>query len=352
MKLVNAYVTQADLQIEYEPADIITLPFPLYKLYLKMSSHQPDRTKPHGLIVSPSTGLMKLPAGSSPALSEIISRSLLHIQTRAESVVPARKAGDECEFEIATGVKIVMCWIPPGEFLMGSPEDEKDRYDKETQHRVKITQGYWLAKTQTTQAQWNAVMGSSPSYFKGEDLPVEHVSWKDICGDEGCSEGFLESANRIRSGDEYFHLPTEAQWEYACRAGTAGADAGDLDEIAWYRENNDGMTHPVGQKKANAWGLHDMIGNVFEWCSDWYGDYDGREATNPVGPARGSYRVVRGCDWTRSAFQCRAAFRGVNHRIPPRRGPNCQGPIFLNYFGFRLARSSVPSAAKCKANGA
>jgi formylglycine-generating enzyme required for sulfatase activity len=206
----------------------------------------------------------------------MVNRSLAQIQTNQTSglsrsggeLVAPLKAGDEREFEIAPGVKIVMCWIPPGDFLMGSPEDEVGHRDNETQHRVKITQGFWLAKTPTTQRQWSAVMGNNPSHFKGGDLPVEQVSWSDICGGESRAGGFLGKLNQFASAGGKFDLPTEAQWEYACRAGTTGPYAGDLDEVAWYHANSRLRTHPVGLKKSNDWGLNDMHGNVCEWCAD------------------------------------------------------------------------------------
>lgn len=313
-----------------------------------MTSDQSDPTKPHGLIVSPSIGLVKLSDGGSSALSEIIERSLLNIQTSRDLVMPARKAGEESEFEIAPGVKIVMCWIPPDEFLMGSPKDEENRSDKETQHRVKITQGFWLAKTQITQGQWQSVMGNNPidsiyypSYLKGVELPVVIVSRLDICGDESGDGGFLGSANKFAGSDGRFYLPTEAQWEYACRAGTTGPYYGNIDEIAWYKENSDGKPHPVAQKNPNAWGLHDMLGNVSEWCSDRYGAYDVRAATDPEDTASDSCRMFRGGSWNVNAVICRAAYRNGNPY-----------PDYNDYdIGFRLARSSIPSAARGGANG-
>jgi len=253
--------------------------------------------------------LARLPGGDSPALAEIIARSLLHIQTSKALALRQRSAGEECEFEIAPGVKLVMCWIPPGEFLMGRPADEVGRRDYEKQHRVRITRGFWLAKTQTSQAQWEALMGSNPSYFKGKDLPVEQVSWKDICGDDSANEGFLGKLNRHLPTGEKFHLPTEAQWEFACRAGTTGTYAGNLDEMGWYDDNSDDRTHPVGKKKPNAWGLHDMHGNVCEWCADWYGVYPESAATDPTGPNIGSGRAYRGGSWNINGGYCRSADR-------------------------------------------
>lgn len=297
-----------------------------------MSSNQTDPAKPHGLIVAPSAGLMKLPDGGSSALSEIINRSLHHIQTRADLAVPARKAGEECEFEIAPGVKIVMCWIPPGEFMMGSPANEKHRHNNETQHLVVITHGYFLAKTQITQAQWRAVMNNNPSHFakNGNERPAEGMSWLDVCGDEAENEGFLGRINRLNTTGGHCYLPTEAQWEYACRAGTTGPYYWNLDEVAWYRDNSAGATHPVGQKQPNRWGLHDMLGNVWEWCADWYEEYSTGIVEYSANPHLEPYRVYRGGGWNNSSFNCRAATR--NNYIPTNN----------NYVGFRIARSPVP----------
>ena len=240
---------------------------------------------------------------------------------------------------IAPGVMMRMCWIPPGEFLMGSPEDELGRDDDETQHRVTITQGFWLGKYQVTQAQWEAVMGGNPSWGKGANLPVERVTWDEI-SEPG---GFLERTNDFAATGARFALPTEAQWEYACRAGTTTAlNSGknltstegacqNLDEVAWYRENSCEETHPVGMKKANAWGLHDMLGNSNEWCADWYGDYPTKPMADPLGPDTGSDRVFRGGSLGYYARYCRVARR------------NCGDPADSDgNVGFRAARSSVP----------
>jgi formylglycine-generating enzyme required for sulfatase activity len=294
----------------------------------------PAESKPseqNGLIIRPEEALALLRSKNSSALSEIIGRALVHIRASTSRALPERIAGEECEFEIAPGVKMVMCWIPPGEFHMGSPEDEEGRRDDETQHLVRITQGFWLAKTQTTQAQWQAVMGNNPSYFNGDDLPVENVSWIDICGNESGTGGFLGALNKRLPTGGRFYLPTEAQWEYACRAGTTGPYAGNLDEIAWYVRNSYDKTHPVGHKMPNAWGLHDIFGNVCEWCFDWDGDYDLGVVTDPIGPASGSSRVLRGGGWFVGASDCRVAVRGNYY---PANGNR--------YFGFRVARSLVP----------
>jgi formylglycine-generating enzyme required for sulfatase activity len=204
------------------------------------------------------------------------------------------------------GMRLV--WIPPGEFLMGSPTNEEGRYDDEgPRHRVTLTKGFYLGVHEVTQRQWRTVMGDNPSHFKGDDLPVESISWEEA----------VEFCRKLstKEGVEY-RLPTEAQWEYACRAGTTsrynfGDSEVSLGEYAWYGGNSDGRTHPVGQKKANAFGLYDMHGNVWEWCQDWFGSYAGGPVTDPLGPASGANRVGRGGGWYNNAGGCRSADRGA-----------------------------------------
>jgi formylglycine-generating enzyme required for sulfatase activity len=315
--------------------------------------HQESQNLPkvNGLIVQPSTGLVTMPDGDSSALSEIINRSLAQIQTNRALAVPKRQAGEERDFEIAPGVSIVMCWIPPGEFLMGSPEDEEDRQsdeNRERQHLVRLTKGFWLAKTQTTQAEWQAVMRNNPSAFKGNNLPVDRVSWLDVCGNESRTGGFLGAVNRLAPQGVRFDLPTEAQWEYACRAGTAGPYYGDLDEIAWYEESSDDITHPVGQKKPNAWGLHDMQGIVWEWCADWYGDYPDDIMVDPAGPVSGSGRVLRGGPVVRGIeFLSRVAFR---HDDSPETPWECPGFRVAAVWCYRAASGEANETRQPKRN--
>ena len=206
-----------------------------------------------------------------------------------------------------------MACIRPGTFTMGSPSSEEGRLGSEgPQTRVTLTKGYWLGKTEVTQGQYEALMGSNPSKFTnaGRNAPVEQVSWDyamEFCRKLTEQE---RAAGRLPDGYAYT-LPTEAQWEYACRAGTAGAYSGIgyFDAMAWCDQNSGNTTHPVAQKQANAWGLYDMHGNVWEWCRDWHGDYPGGDATDPAGPSSGSDRVNRGGGWSNAAQNCRSALR-------------------------------------------
>jgi len=214
--------------------------------------------------------------------------------------------------------------LPAGTFSMGSPAEELGWDDDEVLHSVELS-AFAMMTTEVTQAQWQAIMGSNPSDFKGDNLPVEQVSWEDV-------QVFIQKLNERDPGKGY-RLPTEAEWEYACRASSTGKwcfgdDEARLGDYAWYGANSDGRTHPVGQKRANAWGLHDMHGNVDEWCQDWYGSYPSGSVTNPTGASSGSVRVYRGGRWFYSAVFCRSA--GRDDIIPSYRG---------SYLGFRLART-------------
>jgi formylglycine-generating enzyme required for sulfatase activity len=204
-----------------------------------------------------------------------------------------------------------MVFIPAGEFMMGSPEGEKGRrVDEGPVHRVRITKPFYLAKHETTQALWMQVMGENPSKLQSAKSPVEQVSWDDC-------QKFLARLNQMVQSSG-FRLPTEAEWEYACRAGSGtaycfGDEDGEFGEYAWYVENSDTTTHEVGQKKPNAWGLHDTHGNMWEWCQSWYGKYDspaGKVVENPPGPRGGDARVIRGGSWYCPPGLCRSAMRG------------------------------------------
>jgi formylglycine-generating enzyme required for sulfatase activity len=228
------------------------------------------------------------------------------------------------------GMKFVL--IPAGEFTMGSSASDKQRESDEKQHKVKILKPFYLQTTEVTQAQWKAVMGNNPSHFKGDDLPVEQVSWDDV-------QEFLKKLSRKERVK--YRLPTEVQWEYVCRAGSTGRfcfgdDDSKLGEYAWYVPNSLKKTYPVGMKKPNAWGLYDMHGNVWEWCQDWYDkDYYGKSPANdPQGPSSGSLRVLRGGSWGSGAWSgyarsCRSANRYWGEPTIP-----------VSSIGFRVSRSS------------
>ena len=239
-----------------------------------------------------------------------------------------------CEFQVPRhgGKGMVtqrMRWIKPGEFMMGSPEGEEGRWsDESPAHSVKLTQGYWMADSQVTQELWMAIgRGENPSDFKGESNPVENVSWVD------CQAWFKKLCKHHKSLQP--SLPTEAQWEYACRAGSTGAycfgdDPKELPKYGWFGENSEYKTHPVKQLQPNGWGLYDMHGNVWEWCSDWNDKYASSAQSDPTGPAKGTYRVLRGGGWLSPARHLRSACRFGDD--PGNR---------VNGLGFRLLSSAL-----------
>ena len=207
-----------------------------------------------------------------------------------------RRAGETMTKTI-DGVDYTFCWCPAGEFEMGG---ESRFYDAKPVHTVKLTRGFWMLQTEVTQEMWKSVMGENPSNFTGDKLPVENVSWDDC--DEFCQ--------KLRAKGLNVQLPTEAQWEYACRAGTTGDYAGNMEEMTWYRANSGSKTHEVGLMKPNNWGLYDMHGNVWEWCADRYGLYPSDMQINPRGPdTEGSDCVLRGGSWFSDAGHCRSVYR-------------------------------------------
>ena len=225
----------------------------------------------------------------------------------AEAQRPVAQAGERVVVQVAPGVEMAFRWIPAGTFTMGSPDDEQHRFDWEgPQTQVTLTQGFWMGETEVTQAQWRAVMGADPlnlAFPGNPNNPMERVSWDDIMGAQVSGRptpqvGSFMARLRERTGLNAT-LPTEAQWEYACRAGTTtrwsfGDNESALGNKAWYVGNSSARTQPVGQKQANAWGLHDMHGNVNEWCLDWMDAYPGGATDDYSGPSSGTGRVCRG----------------------------------------------------------
>ncbi len=229
-------------------------------------------------------------------------------------------------------VPLQMVWVPKGSFQMGSPEGVGSGYEH-PQHRVTLTSGFWLGKYEVTQKQWKALMESNPSYFQGDNLPVEQVAWEDVDPEHSIhgTGGFLDTLNKATG--LVFSLPSEAQWEYAARGGVpdqeySGSD-GPPDEVAWYKDNSGGTTHEVGTKASNAWGLHDMSGNVWEWCQDdWHENYIGAPDDGSVwGDGSDESRVGRGGGWDNAAKNLRSTNRGGG-------GPSARVKIL----GFRLLR--------------
>ncbi|MCX5664656.1 MAG: SUMF1/EgtB/PvdO family nonheme iron enzyme [Planctomycetota bacterium] len=217
------------------------------------------------------------------------------------------------------GTNIEMLLVPGGTFMMGcSPGDAECSGDESPTHQVTLTNAFYMGKTEVTQAQWQAKMGNNPSAFSGfsdsPSRPVEQVSWNMI-------QGF----NTVTS----LRLPTEAEWEFACRAGTTTARYGVFDDIAWHDTNSGGATHAVATKLPNALGLYDTIGNDLEWCQDWYGPYASGGVTNPTGPTTGTVRLLRGGHWNNNSFVCRASERDYN----------TPGVTGQNKYGFRAARN-------------
>lgn len=278
----------------------------------------PLEENPYGLTTTSSGRLIR----RMDQRLELVNRLIEEIQVKQTSLTNTKT------LEVPLGPRVVMLmkWCPPGSFLMGSPEDEEGRNSNEDQVHVTLTKGFWMGQTQVTQSQWQAVMGNNPSAFKGETRPVEWVSWHD-------AQEFVSkiNANFALPDGMQMTLPTEAQWEYACRGGETGPYSGGTpDEVAWTLENSADETHPVGTKKANAWGLYDMHGNVREWCADWY-EWGIAGGIDPQGASSGTFRVLRGGSWLNFANYCRAARR------------NADNPAYRGYYvGVRAARSSVP----------
>ena len=252
-------------------------------------------------------------------LSDAAAESLTRPNSQSET-----QAGDP----IVNSISMRFVSIPAGTFTMGDANGD----DNETPHQVTLTKPFELGVYEVTQEQYERVMGENPSHFKGAKNPVERVSWEDAV--EFCRK--LSALPEEKAAGRVYRLPTEAEWGYACRAGTTtkysfGDEESQLSDYAWYRENSDRRTHPVGQKKPNAWGLYDMHGNVWEWCQDRYGEYPSGSVTNPTGPSEGSIRVYRGGGWFDFARYCQS---GIRIRSNPRNR--------YRNFGFRVAQVPLP----------
>lgn len=263
-------------------------------------------------------------------------------------VFPIQSCFGQAAKEVTNSIGMKLVFIPKGTFTMGSSTSEEGSLNDERQHQVKINQDYYLGIHEVTQSQYAKVLGKNPSFFQGDEVatrvpaktdprtgrvieeekkvakdtsnhPAENLDWSDA--KYFCQR--LSDLPEEREAGRVYRLPTEAEWEYACRAGTEtafsfGGSSDSLKEYGWYSENSgrkfeatylDRRTHPVGEKKPNPWGLYDMHGNVWEWCSDWYGEYPKDEQVDPKGPEKGSQHVIRGGSWRTDTAYCRSAAR-------------------------------------------
>ena len=236
---------------------------------------------------------------------------------------------EKCEYkgehpDILAEIMRNMVYVEGGTFTMGATAEQKKTTKSEKPTHSVTLSSFYIGKYEVTQSLWKAVMGSNPSHFEGDNLPVENVSWNDC-------QTFLRKLNAMTG--QNFRLPTEAEWEFSARGGNLSrgyqySGSKKIDDVAWYRNNSGSKTHNVGTKAPNELGIYDMSGNVWEWCQDWYGDYHGYSQTNPTGPSCGANRVYRGGSWGSGAWLCRVAFR--DNYTPGSRG---------NGLGLRLALS-------------
>ena len=265
-------------------------------------------------------GMSSNPADVSTTASTV---SVSPVQVPA---VPSNTISDDViTIPVKDGICIEMVKVEGGTFMMGATSEMKDPYDDEKPvHQVTLTNDYYMGKYEVTQALWQAVMGKNPSYFKGDNLPVNYVRWKDC-------QRFISKLNSMTG--RKFRLPTEAEWEYAARGGKKSrgyqySGSSNISDVAWYDGNSGDKTHPVGTKQANELGIYDMTGNVLEWCQDWYGSYYSSSQTNPTGATSGSRHVNRGGSWAKNVR---------------RSSPSCRyGAIYVDRdldLGFRLALS-------------
>ena len=233
---------------------------------------------------------------------------MLSTNTTSSVASGTLSSGNIITIPVKKGISIEMVRVEAGTFTMGAtPEMEYPWNDEKPTHQVILTNDYYIGKYEVTQALWQAVMGKNPSKFKGDNLPVENVSWDD------CQE-FISKLNSVTG--KAFRLPTEAEWEYAARGGKKSrgyqySGSNNISDVAWYTDNSGSKTHAVGSKQENELGIYDMSGNVWEWCQDWYGTYSSSSQVNPTGAASGSRRVFRGGSWRITAWYCRSSCRDI-----------------------------------------
>ena len=278
-----------------------------------------------GFVVGAQNKIVKKPKKQKPATTQVAPKKHKS-QSKPTKGGTVKRVATKASYSNGTltvnGIKYNMVWVDGGTFRMGATSEQGSEIsDEKPVHSVTLS-GYYIGKTEVTQALWQAVMGSNPSYFEGDDLPVEQVSWDD------CQE-FIRKLNSLTG--QNFRLPTEAEWEFACRGGNNSrgykySGSNYIDNVAWYWDNSGKKTHPVATKSPNELGIYDMSGNVFEWCCDWYGDYSSGVQTNPKGRYDGLWRVLRGGSWDDNAKGCRSSNR------------TCNSPGYrADYLGLRLS---------------
>ena len=278
-----------------------------------------------GFVVGAQNKIVKKPKKQKPATTQVAPKKHKS-QSKPTKGGTVKRVATKASYSNGTltvnGIKYNMVWVDGGTFRMGATSEQGSTWDYEKPVHSVTLSGYYIGKTEVTQALWKAVMGSNPSEFKGDNRPVESVSWDDC-------QAFIRKLNALTG--QNFRLPTEAEWEFACRGGNNSrgykySGSNYIDNVAWHDGNFGDKTHPVATKSPNELGIYDMSGNVWEWCADWYGDYSSGRQTNPKGPYDGSRRVRRGGCWYFGAGNCRSSNRS-NYN-----------PTYRNYYlGLRLA---------------
>ena len=299
-----------------------TLPVGQHSFVVACDGYESEEGMVKLKVSAPSNLQITLTKEATAIQQSVVSQPIVAQQSVAQT--PVTKS-DNITIPVKDGISIDMVRVGAGTFTMGAtPEMENSEYNEKPTHQVTLTKDYYIGKYEVSQALWKAVMGKNPSYFKGDNLPVEEVSWDD------CQE-FISKLNRIT--DKKFRLPTEAEWEYAARGGKRSrgyqySGSSNLSNVAWCRDNSGSKTHAVGTKQGNELGIYDMSGNVFEWCQDWFSSYSSSSQVNPTGANSGSYRVSRGGCWFNTAGDCRSSFRG-----------NCASDYRCDLLGLRLVLS-------------
>ena len=283
----------------------ITLPIGQHSFIVACDGYESEEGMVKLKASAPSNIQITLTKEAMATQQSIVSQPIVAQQPMEETSVTNV---DNISIPVKDGISIDMVRVEAGTFTMGATAEMKDPCDEENPaHRVTLTNDYYIGKYEVTQALWQTVMGNNPSGFKGDNLPVEQVSWDD------CQE-FISKLNRITG--KMFRLPTEAEWEYAARGGNKSrgyqySGSNNLSDVAWYGDNSGSGTHAVGTKQPNELGIYDMSGNVWEWCQDWYGKYSSSSQVNPTGANSGSYRVNRGGSRYDDVWICRSSYRYI-----------------------------------------